>query len=82
MLVKYLRDKNNVPHGCVVSTSPYKFGYSLCAKGDVFDKKTALELAVMRANCIPENRILAHTPESLQDLMLDMIYRASRYYKV
>ena len=50
MLIQYIRNKNNQPIGVVVAVDKYKVGYSLCKKGDRFDKQRGFEIAVGRAN--------------------------------
>lgn len=48
-LVRYLRDGNRVPFGCMVATSPENFGVSFCRSTDFFRKKTGRNIACGRA---------------------------------
>lgn len=48
MLVQYIRQNNSLI-GAVVALDKDKFGWSVCRKGDRFDKRLALEIAVGRA---------------------------------
>lgn len=41
MIVRYLRDIENVPVACVVAIAPNQVGYSICRDDESFNKKEA-----------------------------------------
>ncbi len=49
MIIKYLRNKDNKPVGCVIVTDSAKVGWSLCCEKDTFTKKMAKTIALGRA---------------------------------
>lgn len=49
MVIKYLRNKDNKPIGCVIVADNGKVGWRLCCKKDTFTKKMARTIALGRA---------------------------------
>lgn len=49
MLVKYVRDEDRNPVGCIVSLDKNLLGWSLCSPQDKFSKKIAKKIAIGRA---------------------------------
>lgn len=77
MLVKYVRDKNGKPFGCVVSTGRNAVGWSMLRKGDTFNKDMARKIASGRAVIGTK----ASVPHKLVKVVEDMNSRSERYYK-
>jgi len=83
MLVQYLRDKKGRRTGVVVGiflslSNEISVGWSKCnMKLDKFDKGLGIRIAVGRA----EKGSETPCPDSMQELMNNMYYRASRYFK-
>ena len=63
MLITYLRDDDNVPHGCFVSDGLNRLGMSFCNKEDKFIKKVGVELAVASMT----------TPDKALEILVDRI---------
>ena len=50
MIIRYVRDKDGKPIGCVIGLyTDHSMGWSLCCKKDVFNKHMAKVIAVGRA---------------------------------
>lgn len=87
MLIKYIRNEENVPIGAIVADQNQYggivLGYSLCNKKDKFNKQRALEIAVGRMNKFgafgynPKRQ----PPENIVVSLEEMFYRARRYFK-
>jgi hypothetical protein len=78
-LVQYKRDKNRNPVGVVVARKvgeEVRYGFSLCRKGDRFNKARALEIALGRVNA--KVTICPNSLEQTFDIVMD---RAARYFK-
>jgi hypothetical protein len=78
-LVQYKRDKNRNPVGVVVARmvdGQVRYGFSLCRKGDRFNKARALEIALGRVDA--EVTICPNSLEQTFDIVVD---RAKRYFK-
>jgi len=81
MLVKFLKNKHGHRKGVVVSTGRGLVGFSLCQKGDVFNKDLAFKIAVGRSEN-PRSLIYESSiPISIKDEVFSMIERSFRYYK-
>lgn len=48
-LVQYVRKEDGTLKGVVIATGPDNFGWALCRDGDSFSRKTALDIALGRA---------------------------------
>lgn len=48
MLIKYVRDNEDNPVGCIVSMGREDLSWSLCSPLDKFDKKKAKQIALSR----------------------------------
>lgn len=84
-LVKYTRDNKNHMNGVVVAIGKDQIGWSKCCKRDKFDKELALRIAFGRAhkcNCDgPPPLPPVFIPQSMLGEALQMLDRASRYYR-
>lgn len=49
MIIRYAKDKNGKPIGCVYAQNAAMIGWSLCCKRDIFSKKMARTIASGRA---------------------------------
>lgn len=88
---QYYRNNQRQPIGLIYAeidteSNRFSIGWSLCAKnkGDRFDKKIALELAMRRAEKHQEYG-LRNLPDKMQDLghlMLGRIFRAINNKKI
>lgn len=88
MLVKYLRDENRRPFGCVVALQDMdgdiRLGYSFCNPNDTFVKDFAVDIAACRAWKGPGKnaaRVPDYAREQLVEEMNKLYDRAERYYK-
>jgi hypothetical protein len=95
-VIQYIRNKNRIPLGVVVaikSADGYNLGYSLCRKGDRFNKRMALNIAIGRANLNGSNATdkqhrynvsLHHStlPYAISKMMPTFVERCQKYYKV
>lgn len=48
MLVRYLRNKENVPYGVLIALSASEIGWAFCNPKDQFNKKLGKEIALQR----------------------------------
>lgn len=83
MLVTYVKNKKNQLIGAVVSVyiehaNTYKIGWSLCRKGDVFNKEKAKLIAIGRASAGGSNKPIPHTVKDKFNYMVD---RSAKYFK-
>jgi hypothetical protein len=80
MIIQYVKRKNQ-PIGCFVAVrrddGEIVIGWSLCRKGDRFNKQLAKNIALGR--CM--NGSYSALPFSLFHQMMDFISRAERYFK-
>ena len=84
-------NENKKPDGIVIATGSSIIGWALCDKHDVFNKKEALKLALIRADmvdCIDsvsdnilEDFYQLAVPRSLTDLVYRMNTRSIKYFK-
>ena len=82
ILVEYYRDKKGAPKGVVVAVkidNESFIGWSMCHRRDVFCKSRALDMAVGRALAYGG---VSFAPISLHPLMLRMMSRAKKYFRV
>ena len=88
MLVKYVRNRKNMVIGAVVAMANYKdfnnvnrknysIGWSMCRKGDQFDKTLGLKIAEGRAL----NGSTTVIPVSMKNDIEYMNNRAMKYFK-
>ena len=77
MLVQYLRKENRVPVGVVVALDKEHFGWSLCNKHDIFDRKLGLKIATNRAMIGSHVQI----PFTLEEVYFNVYQRAQKYFK-
>ena len=85
-LIRYVRNKDYSPRGCVVAvfsdvSDGILIGWSLCRKGDTFNKKMARNIALGRAFAEPKvpSKVL-WTPRLMISPILHMLERAKRYW--
>ena len=69
MIIRYLRDKDGRPHGCVIRTDDGRIGWSLCMKKDTFVKKLGRKIAQGRA----ENGTKKQMPWELCELANEIV---------
>lgn len=50
MLVKHIRDAQNIPFATIVAVSPTNIGFAICNPKDRFNKKVGTSIAKVRAN--------------------------------
>jgi hypothetical protein len=91
MLVKYLRDENRKPYGCIVAVGPGMVGYSVCNPKDTFNKELGCMIAAGRTMTIGNDRLCdsphveKRVPRKMLGIVLDEIAamdeRSMRYYK-
>lgn len=87
MLVKYLRNENRIPYGCVVAVGPGMVGYSVCNPKDKFNKELGRQIAIGRANhdLTDYLSIRNRVPHSLIPVVLDEVVemdkRSVKYFK-
>lgn len=90
MLKTYLRDEKRNPIGVVVvikQDNDYRFGYSLCAPCDKFDKQKGVNIAVHRANAanLQSDEALAPLVSDRRQKVLDAYAKldkvAQKYFK-
>lgn len=78
-IIKYVRDRKG-PKGVVLATKTsdgvYRLGWSLCRKGDKFNKKFGVQIAKGRATAG-----CTEFPSSLKSDINEIEERASRYFK-
>ena len=88
-IVSYLRNKNDVPIGCVIArhfselnNNTVYIAWSLCGKKDRhnFSKEEALARAEDRARAMAFKGRLCAVPHSLANLAYDMVYRAKAFF--
>lgn len=81
MLIQYVRDKKGKPRGAVVADlidGQIRTGFSLCKiKYDKFNKRTAVKIAIDRLN---PNTL--EVPNSVKSVLVNILARASKYFKV
>ena len=76
MLLEYIRNRKGEKIGVVVALNKWSVGYSLCKKGDRFDKQLGLEIAVGRAEYST-----TLVPRTVKHIFEKMAIRANRYFK-
>lgn len=82
-LVQYVRDRHNIRRGVVVavpntdSEIKFKLGFSLCKKGEDFDREMGLRIATGRAIRGRDY----HIPDTIVPVYDNMVSRCERYYK-
>jgi hypothetical protein len=90
ILKNYIRDQRNNPVGVVVvvkENENYRFGYSLCAPQDRFDKETGTKIAIYRAQAkeLGIDQALAPLVPDRREVVLNgylnLEKRASKYFK-
>jgi hypothetical protein len=84
-LVTYKRNKNGDPVGVLVAKKnqgdgSFTIGYSQCRKGDKFNKKMGLNIALGRCDNF-DVKYFNSMPHSLRKILPDFIKRCERYYK-
>mgnify|MGYP003353176764 CR=1 FL=1 len=85
VIFQYVRNRRRQKVGVVAavkrSDNTVGLGFSLCAKnkGDVFNRNTALEIAIGRANNFPHFK--AYVPQSVLEDWRIIYDRACRYFK-
>jgi len=83
-LIHYVRKNNGEPYGVLVALKGeegYHVGYSMCRKGDRFEKRMGLQIAIGRANFDTESHSLDNVPRDLKKVLPSFINRCKRYYK-
>lgn len=88
MIIQYLRDKNGAPKGLVMAVNINNecvIGYSLCRKGDTFNKEYGKKIAIGRAAIDRRKEdgsidpyILPFTLNPIYEQVID---RARKYFK-
>lgn len=82
-VIQYVRNKKRIPCGVIVAVKTpegFAFGYSLCnKKKDLFNKRTALKIAIGRAISKTNENCL---PSSISKIASRFTERCNKYYKV
>lgn len=81
-MINYVRAKNGTPKGILVAKlfgNKVGFGYALCSKKDIFQKKTGRLIAERRAEKHVNCEIIK-VPHTLVSHMVSMMDRAKQYF--
>lgn len=82
-VIQYFRRKN-APRGALVAIKTqdgFRVGYSLCRKGDRFNKKMAIQIAIGRANHAHSEES-TNIPREIRKIIPEFTQRCRKYYKV
>lgn len=81
-VIKYLRDKNRNPYGVLVGVKnddgKVTVKFSLCRKGDKFNKNLGLQIAFRRA----EKHCRAPLPRAFRGEIIPFENRVLKYFKI
>ena len=82
MLVRYLRDQNKRPYGCIVAVSPNHIGWALCCPKDRFSKHLGKTIALGRASYGSNVELPCYKKTVVLDALTSMKVRAEKYYRL
>lgn len=88
MIKQYYRTKNGNPRGLIIALDKGIYGWSLCSKKDVFNKKVGTSIAMGRAQkaaLLSDDERFDYyqysVPNSMWELFTEINKRAYKYFK-
>jgi hypothetical protein len=83
-VLKYVRNEDGHPVGCVVATGPGQIGWSACHPNDRFNKELARRIAIGRAQAgsgTPELAVPWSKGNQFDNVIDEVYQRSYRYFK-